>query len=104
MAGDHPRSHDDEAGEGGEEEGLCAGGETAATRLEEGEAGYEDDSVGEIGGFGGGEDAGDCAQEKGLKGRVLGEEFAVGREVNESEEESAWQKDKGQVEGEVGAL
>jgi hypothetical protein len=95
VAGDHPGGHDDEAAEGSEKEGLCSCGKAAATHLKESETFDEDDSVGEVGGFGGGEDAGDCAKEKGLEGWVLGEEFAVGREVDESEEKGAWQEDEG---------
>ena len=63
--------------------------------MEDRKAAYEDDSVGEIGGFGGGEDAGECTQEKGLEGGVVGEEFAVGGQVNEGEEEGAWQENEG---------
>ena len=52
--------------------------------VEESEAGDEDDSVGKVGGFGGGQDASDCAEEEGLEGWVFGEELAVGGEVYEA--------------------
>jgi len=69
--------------------------------MEEGDAGYEDDSVGEVGGFCGGDGSGNDTEEKREENGTVGEELPLGGQVDEAEEEGAGQKDEGEIELEL---
>jgi hypothetical protein len=62
VVGDHPGGHHEEGAEGGEEQSAGAGWDAVSSPVEYGDAGYEDDSVGKVGGFGGGDGSGDDAE------------------------------------------
>jgi hypothetical protein len=70
----------------------------SSSPLEESDASYEDDSVGEVGGFGGGYGSGDDAEEEREENGMIGQEFPAGGEVDEAEEEGAGEKDEGEIE------